>query len=278
MIKIFVLLENTAISSAFKAIHGLSIGIDVGETHLLLDVGPNNYYAYNAQKMGFDIAQVSTLVLSHSHYDHVGGLSHFVKHNSSASILLHDSPFNSYYSKTKYPSVSFLSIPIGLTCSKKVKSRISSFSHSYKISDNAWCIPVVCNAYSKPEMNKTLYKKEMGRLVPDDFAHESILVIEDDGELVVFNSCSHNGVINSIESVKEFFPDKKIRSYIGGFHYHSSKSDESTEKMNEFCQYIQNSGITLYTGHCTGTQNISYLQSKLGKQIQSISTGQEWFL
>jgi 7,8-dihydropterin-6-yl-methyl-4-(beta-D-ribofuranosyl)aminobenzene 5'-phosphate synthase len=278
MIKISVLLENTKVSSAFKASHGLSIGIDAGDSHLLLDVGPNNFYALNAQKMGYDISQVSTLILSHSHYDHVGGLSHFVKHNTSASVLLHDSPFNSYYSKTKYPSSSFFSEPIGFTCSKKVKSRISSFSHSYKISDNVWCIPVVCNNYPKPEINKTLYKKEMGKLVLDDFAHESVLVIEDEGELVVFNSCSHNGVINSIESVKEFFPDTKIRSYVGGFHYHSSKSDEPYEKMDEFCQYIQDSGIMLYTGHCTGAENISYLQSKLGNQLQAISTGQELFI
>ena len=53
----------------------------------------------------------------------------------------------------------------------------------------------------------------------DTFNHEGILLYEDSGEIVIFNSCSHNGVINSIESARTFFPNKKIRSYVGGFHF-----------------------------------------------------------
>ena len=53
---------------------------------------------------------------------------------------------------------------------------------------------------------------------PDNFCHEQSLVIEAEDGLVIFNSCSHGGVVNIINEVKAAYPTKKIKALVGGFH------------------------------------------------------------
>lgn len=62
----------------------------------------------------------------------------------------------------------------------------------------------------------------------------------------IFNSCSHGGVRNIIEEVKE------IADYL---------NQEGVEK--------------LYTGHCTGAEGFALLKEFLGEHIEALYTGKE---
>jgi 7,8-dihydropterin-6-yl-methyl-4-(beta-D-ribofuranosyl)aminobenzene 5'-phosphate synthase len=272
MITISVLLENTTKLVSTKAKHGLSIAIDAHDSHILLDVGPNALFAKNAIQMQYDLRKIETLVLSHSHVDHTGGLAAFAQINPAADIFLFDNPDSKYYVKV----LGFIPFNVSLKAPRAVKNRITTLQDNHAINAHTYFIKNTCSAYDKPHLNANLYKKEKEGYVPDDFGHEGILVIEDKGELVLFNSCSHNGVCNSIESVRQQFKNQKIRAYVGGFHFHDPlrNANESKENLDAFVRYIRESDIKLYTGHCTGDENISYLQSKLGNQIQRISTGE----
>lgn len=272
MITISVLLENTTNLASIQAKHGLSIAIDANENHILLDVGPNALFARNAGEMQYDLKKIDAVVLSHSHVDHTGGLATFAQINPTAEILLFDNPDSKYYVKV----LGFLPFSVSMKAPKAVTKRITTLQENHSINAHASFIQNTCTAYAKPQLNVNLYKKEKDGYVPDDFSHEGILVIEDEGELVVFNSCSHNGVCNSIESVRQQYKNQKIRAYIGGFHFHDPlrNANESKENLDTCIRYIQESGIKLYTGHCTGIENIRYLQSKLGDQVQRISTGE----
>ena len=272
MITISVLLENTTNLASTKAKHGLSIAIDANESHILLDVGPNALFARNAEKMQYDLKKIDTLVLSHAHVDHTGGLATFAQINPTADILLFDNPDSKYYVKV----LGFLPFSVSMKAPKAVAKRITTLQENHSINAHAHFIRNTCTAYGKPQLNANLYTKGKEGFVPDDFSHEGILVIEDEGELVLFNSCSHTGVCNSIESVKQQCKDQKIRAYVGGFHFHDplGNANESKENLDTFVRYFQESGIRLYTGHCTGIENIGYLQSKLKDQVQRISTGE----
>lgn len=271
MIRITVLLENSTIDEALRPKHGLSIAIDTGISHLLLDVGPNDAFIQNAATMNYDLAQIGDVVLSHAHVDHTGGLDSFSELNSNANILLFDDPRNRYYVKI----FGLIPLDVSIKASDKTIRRIKPLQNNYQIDEASWFIKNTVTKFQKPKLNNTLYKKGDSRRIRDDFDHEGILVVEDKNELVVFNSCSHNGVCNSIESVKAVFPEKKIRAYVGGFHFHNpvGHGNESPEKMDQVCAYIKELGVRLYTGHCTGDNNIKYLQSRLGEMVQRISTG-----
>mmetsp|Transcript_1022 Transcript_1022/g.790 ORF Transcript_1022/g.790 Transcript_1022/m.790 type:complete len:86 (+) Transcript_1022:108-365(+) len=44
------------------------------------------------------------------------------------------------------------------------------------------------------------------------------MVIKENNELVVFTGCSHNGILNMIDTVVNHFKGIPIKAVIGGFH------------------------------------------------------------
>ena len=84
--KIICLAENTEGVSGCEAEHGLSLYIETKKHKLLLDTGASDLFAVNAEKLGIDLTAVDTVVLSHGHYDHSGGIMTFAAINPTAGI------------------------------------------------------------------------------------------------------------------------------------------------------------------------------------------------
>ena len=120
-----------------------------------------------------------------------------------------------------------------------------------------------------------LLKKHENRIVNDTFDHEGILVLEENNELIIFNSCSHNGLLNIIETIERKIPNKKIRSYVGGLHLSNPKTKrhESNEYLDLLIDNMNKKQIMIYTGHCTGKYAYDYLRDGLKNKIQNINTG-----
>ncbi len=73
-IRITTLSENTA-NHGFLAEWGLSILVEVDGTRILMDTGWGFSAVYNAQLLGIDLDTIDSIVLSHGHRDHTGGLA-----------------------------------------------------------------------------------------------------------------------------------------------------------------------------------------------------------
>lgn len=266
-----VLLENYSIDKQYAYKHGLSLFINNNGTSILLDAGPDSKFTENAVKMGIDLSQVEYAFLSHNHGDHTGGIHEFIKINNSAPIYLMDSIDSTYYGKflfAYFPNKK-------LALSDNHRSRIIQQNEDVIIDENIHFLRNRFSIYNKPSTNKRLYKKENGTFMPDTFDHEGIMVVEDNNELVIFDSCSHNGILNIIETVKQHFPDKKIRSYVGGLHLSDpfSGAHESDENLDVIIQELHKIDIQIYTGHCTGEYALNYLKEHLGEKIHEIHTG-----
>ena len=96
--KITVLMENTAAREELSAAHGLSLYIETPKHRILMDMGPNDDYLENAEKLGIDLTQVDLAILSHGHYDHGGGLKAFCALNDQAKIYVRENAFGNYWS------------------------------------------------------------------------------------------------------------------------------------------------------------------------------------
>lgn len=88
MIQIISLVENTSSSLELKSKYGLSIYIETDKHKILFDLGPNELFLENAQKLGVNMKMIDTVVISHGHADHGGALAKFMEINHTARIYI----------------------------------------------------------------------------------------------------------------------------------------------------------------------------------------------
>lgn len=62
MIKVVTLVENTTVSSLYNCKHGLSLYIETENHKILFDVGPNELFYENAQRLNINIGEVDILL------------------------------------------------------------------------------------------------------------------------------------------------------------------------------------------------------------------------
>ena len=85
-VKITVLVDTESFDENLAKEHGFSAWIDAGDRHILFDTGQIGGMLSNAQRLGIDLKQADTLVLSHGHFDHTGQIPQFLEQNDKAQI------------------------------------------------------------------------------------------------------------------------------------------------------------------------------------------------
>ncbi len=264
--KATVVIDNIEYSE-LAAEWGLCIYIEHRDKVILLDTGSSDLFAENAQKLGLCLQNVDFGVLSHAHYDHANGMPAFFEVNTSAPFFIRESSAENCYHK-KEGEWKYIGMPEGIF--EKYSGRMIISKGIEKVSDGAYLIP-----HSTPNLADIGKKEEMKKLVGDewvhdDFAHEQSLVLETQQGLVIFNSCSHGGVVNIIHEVEKVFPGQKICGYIGGFHLYN----KSAEEVRTVARELKKAGVErIYTGHCTGDEAFRILHEELGDIIQQFYTG-----
>jgi 7,8-dihydropterin-6-yl-methyl-4-(beta-D-ribofuranosyl)aminobenzene 5'-phosphate synthase len=295
--KFTVLVENLSNRDDLRAQHGLSIYIEYNEHKILLDAGQDGTFAQNAKILNVDLTKVTEVICSHAHYDHVGGMNMFCSINKKAPLYTYWDGKSDYLSTTHCDSGE-KERKIGFYLDKIYSNRLRLLYGTgvYSLCDGLWLVPVGPSStgkhkFGQPYKNKTLFERcpnEKG-MHNDTFNHECALVVKvAEKKYVVFNSCSHNGVLNTLEAVKKAIPQVKkgtICAYIGGFHFPWQKGEEiaseDRENMKELGLSIteiinkpkDSAHIYLYSGHCTGEAALEYFSDTLGANFTRFSTG-----
>lgn len=95
--RIINLVENELGDSGCEAAHGLSFYVETKNHKLLFDSSPSDIVIRNAKMLGVDLTAVDTVILSHGHYDHSGGILPFVELNPKAKIYMQQNAGGDYY-------------------------------------------------------------------------------------------------------------------------------------------------------------------------------------
>lgn len=271
MIKIVTLVENTKCNKTCGSKHGLSFYIETKSHKILFDVGPNDLYYKNAKKLGINIEDVDTLILSHGHFDHAGGLHHFLKVNKKAKIYARLEAFHKHYTKFL-----FLKINIGIDCVIDNNRFVITQKYS-RIDDEIQLFSGVTGRKLFSYMNGPLLAEVDGRVQRDRFDHEQYLIIRDGEDVVLMTGCSHNGIVNIVESYDEIAATIKTNliAVIGGFHLYNPVTHEyeSKERIIEIAQWLNKRREKYYTCHCTGKKAYSQLKEVMGNKLEYLATG-----
>jgi 7,8-dihydropterin-6-yl-methyl-4-(beta-D-ribofuranosyl)aminobenzene 5'-phosphate synthase len=275
-VKITVLSGNSVCktnSSNVKSEHGLSLFIEFYERKILFDTGQSDLFIHNAEKMGIDLAKVDYLVISHGHFDHGGGLKHFLKINKKAKIFLHIKAANKFYTKI----FGFIPYYVGLNQNLITQnSRIYFIGEDTQIEDKIILLEGFPEVFPLPDANKALFEKPKNQIIADKFNHELAMLLIENDEIVLFSGCSHSGIINIIEEVRLLSKAMRIKATFGGFHINNpiSKKSESLDYIEGLTEALGGTDGLFYTGHCTEENNFLYIKGWMGNRLQTMNTGE----
>ena len=159
---ITVVCDNNAFKEGLDAGWGFSCLVRNGEKTILFDTGPGRSLVDNMEHLAIEPESIDTVILSHIHGDHTGGLGSFLEKNSEATVYL---------------PVSF---------PKKFKDDIAA--HGSKIVEVEQPVEICGGVYSVGQLG-TLIK-------------EQSLVVRTDRGLVVITGCAHPGIVKIVKAAK----------------------------------------------------------------------------
>lgn len=195
--RITIIFNNMAVREDLGYGWGMSAYIEGFEKDILFDTGENGRVLLgNMEKLGLDPKKVRIVVLSHEHYDHVGGLMDFLSVNPNVDVFL---------------------LP---EFSKQIKDEIRKRGAN-----------VIETHEGEKIVNGVFVTGSLGETIP-----EQSLYLESDSGLVIVTGCSHPCIVNIVEKVKGLRPKERIYLVTGGFHLmNSSKRDirEIGEQLRE---------------------------------------------
>ncbi len=276
--RVTTLIENRPSKSdpRLAAEWGLSLHIAFNGHEILFDMGASGSFAENAEQLSVDVASVDAAVLSHHHFDHGGGLSRFIELNSRAKVHLGEPPHGDCYGKV----FGFVKKYVGLdkAIMADYADRFENVSEPIQILPDVFVFPHISGDHPKPAGNKRIYLREDGTFRPDGFAHEIVMTIKEDGKLVVFTGCSHNGILNMVDTVAREFKGVPVKAVIGGFHLVAAPPFNfmagSRREVEDLARSVLNYPVDVtYTGHCTGTKAFEVLKGVMGERLRDMHTG-----
>jgi 7,8-dihydropterin-6-yl-methyl-4-(beta-D-ribofuranosyl)aminobenzene 5'-phosphate synthase len=267
--KIVTLMENTPGSSSCLFEHGLSIYVETSHHRLLVDTGASSAFLENAKKLKIDLTKVDTVILSHGHYDHAGGILSFAKINPHAKIYMQKTAVENYYHKSETteryigidPEISSLSQVVFVDGNLFIDEELELFSGIRE--RKLW-----------PKGNLILKKKIQNEFVQDCFKHEQYLVISSKQKKILISGCAHNGILNILDQYRTLYGDEPD-VVISGFHMmkKSDYSEEDRKLIMETADALKKTKTIYYTGHCTGEVPYQILKEMLGDQIHYLHSG-----
>lgn len=258
--------------------HGLSLLLEVlldsGVTkRILFDVGQDGVAViHNAELMGLDIGDIDMIVLSHSHYDHSGGLLEILKHVKKKPIPLIAHP------DIVKPAIHLsqrglrdVGLPYTLNQAEEAGARPILVSEPMEVAPGVVFLGEIPR-YRKDLASeiKDLYTVENGRLVPHTISDDTGIAINVEGYgVILVSGCSHSGIANMVIHTSKLL-SKPVRAVFGGLHLVGA----DREKIRKVIEVLRSEGVEeVYVGHCTGLEAEYMLLEAYGENFTKIHTG-----
>ena len=298
--KLHVLIDNlpNPANHALLHEHGLCILLSLNGNNILIDTGASGKFLENLQLLresdnSFPLAtDIDSVIISHGHNDHTGGLRRFFEHNNSAPVYLHKTIRDNYFYSCRPKNGISEARNIGMEQALFIDHghRFIELEGPLQLSGHITLLPAhhsaalspTAETYPTPMGNEFLYKNDF----PDDFQHEIITLAEySPNKFAIISPCTHNGILNVLEKCREWLDANmsgrgyEITYFVGGLHYVDYLGMGQEEK--EAAQIIGTANIIkekypslkIFSGHCTCCRASELMGSILGENYSVFRTG-----
>jgi 7,8-dihydropterin-6-yl-methyl-4-(beta-D-ribofuranosyl)aminobenzene 5'-phosphate synthase len=247
----------------------------------------------NMELLKVDTSKIETLILSHGHFDHWGGLLGFLaKHRKDlpADLTMYaggEDNFCQRYARAGQGELSDFGMldrrdlakqnvklvlcesPVviggqafttGKITRNSIEKVLPNTMVEFKLKDGAGCN---ASHYLPAEME--------GKIVPDEHIHEhaTCFNLKDKG-LIVISSCGHVGIVNSVRQAMEVSGVSKIHAIMGGFHLGPAPADYLTQVVSEIGK---SNPDVLIPMHCSGLNFTQEAQRQMPGKVLTTTTG-----
>jgi len=210
--KVQILYDKDSITRNLRVGWGLSFLID---DRIIFDTGESGRWLLgNMKKLQVDMERINTVVISHDHWDHTGGLWNLLKNKEGLKVYACPGFSDEFKKKVR-----------------KLKGELIEVDGFTEIEKDIFITGEIAGEYKR---------KYIG---------EQAVVIKKGKKLTIITGCSHPGIVKIINKVRDNFPGMEISMVFGGFHLLDKKIEEIRSTAEEFRKLgVKNVGPT----HCTG--------------------------
>ncbi|MBN1522411.1 MAG: MBL fold metallo-hydrolase [Candidatus Aureabacteria bacterium] len=214
---------------------GVSFLID---SRILFDTGEKGKWILkNMKTLDVDIGKIESVVISHDHWDHTGGLWDLLKEKEGLDVYACPH-FSSGFKKKVV----------------KLKGELREAETLTEIAENIFVTGEIAGEYK-------------GQFMP-----EQALIVKTENGLTVAAGCSHPSIIKVLEKIRNDFPGEDIYLVFGGFHLMDEDKRVIEFIMEEFRKMrVQKAGPT----HCSGKEAEDLFKEEYGDDFIHILVGEE---
>jgi 7,8-dihydropterin-6-yl-methyl-4-(beta-D-ribofuranosyl)aminobenzene 5'-phosphate synthase len=242
---------------------GFSALVEADGHRVLLDTGAHpDTVLQNAHDLNIDLSNVQDVILTHNHWDHVGGLmtlrKEMVKRNASAMSRVFVA-HGIFYSRPGQQGEDNQMISLKKEY-EAAGGKFIELEGAAEIFPGAWLTGPVPRKYPERNWSSTGKVQTPAGLVEDTIPEDQSLVLNTAQGLVVVTGCGHAGIINILTFAREEFPNQPVQAVVGGLHLFPATDqqlDWTADKLKEF------KVANLLGAHCTGIEAVYRIREKL---------------
>ena len=250
-----VLVENTTLTDHdFCGEAGLSFLLETAGKKILFDTGLSGLFLTNAEKMEIDLGDLDSLVFSHGHIDHTGGLLALARYFTQATPegKQHRVPELIAHPRCFWPKEKE---------GRKNGSVMSEAEARKQFAVNLSGTPVWITddlvflgeiprqfAFERADPGKRRIIHPDGTREPDQLLDDTALAFRSDNGLVIITGCSHAGICNITEYARDVCRERRVAGIIGGLHL-VSPTPEHLKKTGKYLQDLHLNAV--HACHCT---------------------------
>ncbi|HKQ27391.1 MAG TPA: MBL fold metallo-hydrolase [Burkholderiales bacterium] len=287
-----------------KALHnqwGLALALEsrigTDARNIMLDYGYTpEALMNNMEFMGVDPGRMQGFILSHGHFDHLGGLIGFLEKYRSrlpAELTLYAGGEDNFCNRKTPRGAPGHYSDWGVLDRRdldRLKMKVVKCEQPTVVQGHAFTTGTIARRSFEKVLPNTQVQyrkvngvgcdmpeadaKAQGQFVADEHLHEhaTCFNVKDRG-LVVISSCGHAGIVNTVLQAIEVSGVKKVHAVMGGFHLFPAPDDYVRRTVSELRAMDADVLVPL---HCSGPGMVNALREMAPDRLIPSTTGTEF--